>query len=223
MVPVTADQPIMTSMQPAAPAPHDVPLRRPALSSSVMKTANPDGRGLARWATACWWSTSQKNEPTDSASPEDQGVRGGTVAVASGRRAVRFITLSTSASATVQGVGAGGRRDPTEQRVDDQQRSTVPRYASSMAEMVVTSSSSMTRGFGQQIGEQKEEPDSAGRVAPRGILTPADCFIAPEATSAKQGMVDRRPRRPLTRQPIPAPPCTLACWNTRVEDSTTHP
>ena len=43
---------------------------------------------------------SQKNEPTDNASPNISACVRGTVARASGRRAVRFITLSMSASAT---------------------------------------------------------------------------------------------------------------------------
>ena len=91
---------------------------------------------------------SQKNEPTDNASPNTSAWLRGTVAVANGLRSVRFIILSMSASATQFSVlaPAAASRPPTSVlRISS--GSTVPRWASSIAGIVVTSSSSITRGL----------------------------------------------------------------------------
>ena len=70
------------------------------------------------------------------------------MARASGRRAVRFITLSMSASATQFSVLAPAAASmPPISVLRISSGSTVPRSASSMAGMVVTSSNSITRGF----------------------------------------------------------------------------
>ncbi len=91
---------------------------------------------------------SQKNEATDSASPNTRAWLRGTVARASGRPAVRFITLSMSASATQFRVLAPPAASMPPNRVlRISTRSTEPRSASSIAGIVVTSSSSMTRGL----------------------------------------------------------------------------
>ncbi len=91
---------------------------------------------------------SQKNEATDSASPKISAWLRGTLSRASGRRSVRFIILSMSASATQFSVlaPAAASRPPTRVlRISS--GSTVPRSASSIAGMVVTSRSSITRGL----------------------------------------------------------------------------
>ena len=72
----------------------------------------------------------------------------GTVWVASGRRAVRFISWSMSASATqfsVLALAAAIIPPSSVARISHSE--TWPRWASSIAGMVVTSSSSMTRGL----------------------------------------------------------------------------
>ena len=72
----------------------------------------------------------------------------GTAARASGRRAVRFITLSMSASATQFSVLAPPAASMPPIRVlRISSGFTVPRWASSIAGIAVTSSSSMTRGL----------------------------------------------------------------------------
>jgi hypothetical protein len=91
---------------------------------------------------------SQKNEPTDSTRPNTSALRVGTDARANGRRAVRFITLSMSASATQFSVLAPAAASKPPTRVFRMSSgSTVPRCANSMAGMAVTSSSSITRGL----------------------------------------------------------------------------
>ena len=103
----------------------------------------------ARWAESILVvHHSQKNDPTDSARPNTRAWLRGTVARASGRRSVRFITLSISASATQFSVLAPPAASiPPTRVLRIRIRSAEPREASSMAGMVVTSSSSMTRGL----------------------------------------------------------------------------
>ena len=93
-------------------------------------------------------SHSQKNDPTDSTRPKISAWRVGTDARASGLFAVRFITLSMSASATQFRVlaPAAASRPPT-RVLRMSSGSTEPRCASSIAGIAVTSSSSITRGL----------------------------------------------------------------------------
>ena len=91
---------------------------------------------------------SQKNDATDNARPNTRAWLRGTVARASGRAAVRFITLSISASATQFSVFAPPAASMPPKRVFRiSTRSTDPRVASSIAGIVVTSRSSITRGL----------------------------------------------------------------------------
>ena len=91
---------------------------------------------------------SQKNEATDSASPKTSAWLRGTVSLASGRRSVRFIFLSMSASATQFNVLApAAASSPPNSVFRISNGSTVPRLASNIAGIVVTRSSSMTRGL----------------------------------------------------------------------------
>ena len=91
---------------------------------------------------------SQKNDATDSASPNTRAWLRGTVARASGRRSVRFITLSMSASATqFSALAPAAASIPPNRVLAMSSGSTVPRLASSIAGMVVTRRSSMTRGL----------------------------------------------------------------------------
>lgn len=91
---------------------------------------------------------SQKNDATDSTSPNTSACRVGTVSRASGRSAVRFITLSMSASATQFSVFAPAAASPPPMRVFRIRIGfTDPRSANSMAGIVVTSRSSMTLGL----------------------------------------------------------------------------
>lgn len=91
---------------------------------------------------------SQQNDVTVSTRPKINACRVGTVALASGLRAVRFMTLSMSASATQFSVLAPAAASMPPTRVFRiSSGSTVPRSANNMAGMVVTSNSSMTRGF----------------------------------------------------------------------------
>ena len=90
----------------------------------------------------------QKNEPTDSTRPKINALRVGTVSRASGRSAVRFITLSISASATQFRVLAPAAASmPPISVFAISSGLTTPRSANSIAGMVVTSSSSITRGL----------------------------------------------------------------------------
>ena len=91
---------------------------------------------------------SQQNETAVSTSPNTRALRVGTAARASGRRAVRFITLSMSASATQFSVLAPPAASiPPISVLTISSGCTVPRWASSIAGIAVTSSSSMTRGL----------------------------------------------------------------------------
>ena len=90
----------------------------------------------------------QKNDPTLSASPKTSAWLRGTVSRASGLRSVRFIILSMSASATQFSVLApAAASSPPTRVLRISSGSTVPRSASSIAGIVVTSKSSMTRGL----------------------------------------------------------------------------
>ena len=90
----------------------------------------------------------QKNDPTDSASPKISAWLRGTVSLASGLRSVRFIILSMSASATQFNVLApAAASSPPTSVFRISSGFTVPRSASSIAGIVVTSNSSMTRGL----------------------------------------------------------------------------
>ncbi len=91
---------------------------------------------------------SQKNEATLNASPNTRALRVGTAARASGRRAVRFIILSMSASATQFSVLAPPAASiPPISVLRISSGFTVPRSASNIAGIAVTSNSSMTRGL----------------------------------------------------------------------------
>ena len=91
---------------------------------------------------------SQKNEPTLNTSPSTRALRVGTAARASGRRAVRFISLSISASATQLSVLAPPAANiPPISVLRINSGFTWPRSASSIAGIAVTKSSSMTRGL----------------------------------------------------------------------------
>ena len=103
----------------------------------------------ARWAdNRLVVHHNQKNEATDSASPKISAWLRGTVARASGRPAVRFMTLSMSASATqFRALAPPAASMPPKRVLRIRTRSTEPRLASSIAGIVVTNSNSMTRGF----------------------------------------------------------------------------
>jgi hypothetical protein len=91
---------------------------------------------------------SQKNDATDSASPKTSAWLRGTMSRASGRRCVRFIFLSMSASATqFSALAPAAASSPPTRVFKISSGSTVPRSARSIAGMVVTSNSSITRGF----------------------------------------------------------------------------
>ncbi|SKU52730.1 Uncharacterised protein [Mycobacteroides abscessus subsp. abscessus] len=86
--------------------------------------------------------------PTPSTTPKIRALRVVTEDMASGRRAVRFITLSISASATQFRVLAlAAAMTPPSSVFRMSSGFTSPRSANSIAGMVVTSSSSMTRGL----------------------------------------------------------------------------
>jgi hypothetical protein len=91
---------------------------------------------------------SHAKEATLSVSPKISALRVGTAARASGRRAVRFIILSMSASATQFSVLAPPAASmPPTSVLKISSGLTLPRWASSIAGIAVTSNSSMTRGL----------------------------------------------------------------------------
>jgi len=91
---------------------------------------------------------SQKKEPTVNTSPSTRALRVGTASLASGRRAVRFISLSMSASATQLSVLAPPAAIiPPINVLRISSGFTLPRWASNIAGIAVTNSSSMTRGL----------------------------------------------------------------------------
>ena len=106
----------------------------------VAMASSPDSRFVVR--------QSQQNDPTLSTSPSISAFRVGSAARASGRRAVRFITLSISASATQLSVLAPPAASiPPINVLRISSGFTWPRSASSIAGIAVTNSSSMTRGL----------------------------------------------------------------------------
>lgn len=91
---------------------------------------------------------SHMNEPAPSARLNTRALRVGTASRASGRRAVRFITLSMSASTTqFSALALAAASIPPISVLKISNGFTVPRSASSIAGMVVTSSNSMIRGL----------------------------------------------------------------------------
>ena len=91
---------------------------------------------------------SQKNDATLNTSPNTSALPLGTAARASGRLAVRFINLSMSASATQFSVLAPPAASiPPIRVLRISSGFTLPRWASNIAGIAVTSSNSMTRGL----------------------------------------------------------------------------
>ena len=149
MVPVTADQRDHHRHTAGGTAPDDV-LRGAALEQQrVDQDVERDGahRQQPRQQVGRPPQPDERRRRL-SASPNTSALRVGTAARANGRRAVRFIILSMSASATQFSVLAPPAASMPPTRVlRISSGSTLPRWASSIAGIAVTSSSSITRGF----------------------------------------------------------------------------